>query len=55
MVDIIPEDNLIPKRSRWVIGSGVERYDKKTLDTLGKMYTEADGWSKAARVKRHGR
>ena len=44
-------DDLKPKRnSRWVAGSGVPRYDKKTLDTITDQYGEEAGWHRAARI-----
>lgn len=40
-----------PKRnSRWVIGSGVPRYDKKTEDALVEQFGEEAGWHRAARI-----
>lgn len=38
------------RRSRWIRGSSVERYDKRTLDAIYSVYREADGWHNAARV-----
>jgi len=42
-------------QSRWVKKSKVERYDKRTSETLASTYREADGWHNGARVVRRGR
>jgi len=45
-------DGKIKKKSRWVRGSGVDRYDKKTDEYIQSTFREADGWYNGARVTR---
>ncbi len=55
MTDIIPQDGPPVRKSRWVRGSGVLRYEAKVLDTLRELFHEADGWRNGARVVKRGR
>ena len=43
-------DNKCVTRSRWVKGSGVPRYDKRTYDALA-VFVEEAGWHHGARIK----
>ncbi len=49
LTEASPDDK--PKcRSRWVKGSGVPRYDKRTYDALD-VFVEEAGWHHGARIK----
>lgn len=38
------------KRSRWVAGSGVPRYDDHATKYIARKYREWKGWHQGARV-----
>ena len=40
------------RKSRWVTGSGIPRYDKRTLDAIGDIYIEGKGWHNGAKVRK---
>ncbi len=43
-------DSKPKRRSRWVEGSGVPRYDKRTYEALA-VFVEEAGWHRGARIK----
>lgn len=51
MVAGMSDDDQKPiKRSRWVNGSGVPRYDQRTQERLDDIYIELPDWRQGARI-----
>jgi len=47
-----PDVSKEKRKSRWVKGSDVPRYDERTLSSILNRYHESPGWFRGARVRK---